>query len=167
MLVIVFNNGVAHKIKDCSEYKYPGGSCYGSFYSNGKEKGIFFDKSNVAFCYFSNEEDDEEILKKKLDRKQQEIESLELALAENKEDMRQLQEFNISGNVVDLTDKEVRKSIKDELESVNKRVVNSMIDELESLKFELVNKFDDVQEIIKAINGRIKYLQENNDESRV
>lgn len=163
MLVIVFNNGVAHKIKDCSEYKYPGGSFYGAFYSNGKEKGKFFDKSNVAFCYFSDEEDDEEMLKKALQRKQQEIESLDLALAENKENMKQLKEFNISGNVVDLTDREIRNSIKDELEGVNKKVIYSIIRELDQIKSELTN-CKTIQEVKSVIEDRVKCLQELRDE---
>ena len=56
MLVVVFNDGTTHKIKGCDVYSMPGGGYYGDIRVNGEKKGTFYNKSNIAFCYFTEDD---------------------------------------------------------------------------------------------------------------
>jgi hypothetical protein len=55
MLVIVFNDGTEHKIKNCDSYQMPGCGFFGAIESNGKKIGTIYNKSNISFCYFDKE----------------------------------------------------------------------------------------------------------------
>lgn len=55
MLVVVFNDGTTHKIKGCDSYSMPSCGYYGDIRVNGTKKGTFYDKSNIAFCYFEDD----------------------------------------------------------------------------------------------------------------
>lgn len=55
MLVVVFNNGVVHKIKGCNKYGMPSSAYYGDIIQNSQKKGTIYDNSNIALCYFADD----------------------------------------------------------------------------------------------------------------
>ena len=59
MLVVVFNDGTTHKIKGCTSYSTPSCGYYGIIEINGTRKGTFYDKTNIAFCYFDEDNEGE------------------------------------------------------------------------------------------------------------
>ena len=57
MLVVVFNDGTTHKIKGCNEYCMPSAGYYGNINIDHTKQGTIYNKSNIAFCYFAKDEE--------------------------------------------------------------------------------------------------------------
>ncbi len=55
-LIIVFNNGTSHTIKNCDTVTKPQSGYYGEFSDKGRRIGTFLKLENISFYYFAEEE---------------------------------------------------------------------------------------------------------------
>ena len=57
-LVVVFNNGVVHRVKNCSEFTRPSCGYLGDVKTEKAPRGLVLDLKNVSFYYFEKIEED-------------------------------------------------------------------------------------------------------------
>lgn len=99
--------------------------------------------------------DENEQLKQQLAEQEKEIATLEVMLAENKNELKELQEFKVGDDAYDLTDSDARFSLHCDLLNMEQDKISFALEQLENVKNKIESKVESIYKILDDLNIRI------------
>ena len=112
-----------------------------------------------------------ELCKQQLAEKEKEIATLEVMLAENKNELKELQEFKVGDDEYDLTDTDARFSLQCDLLNTEQDKISFAVEQLEKVKETFIwgkdNGYLTPENAVNIIDNQIKQLKEKQNENKI